>query len=100
MTTPSLDLASGKLSSISTPQIDTLPSFFVTKEDIIPIAVDTAADAPFVEKITVTPSQFANGAPLTSPSANSSLSVNTDQISANSDFGFTVDINTDLPIRF
>ena len=72
----------------------------VIKRTIIPIAVDTAADAPFVEKITVTPSQFANGAPLTSPSANSSLAVNTDQISANSDFGFTVDINTDLPIRF
>ena len=72
----------------------------VIKRTIIPIAVDTAADAPFVEKITVTPSQFANGAPLTSPSANSSLSVNTDQISANSDFGFTVDINTDPPIRF
>ncbi len=72
----------------------------VIKRTIIPIAVDTAADAPFVEKLTVTPSQFANGAPLTSPSANSSLSVNTDQISANSDFGFTVDINTDLPIRF
>lgn len=72
----------------------------VIKRTIIPIAVDTAADAPFVEKLTVTPSQFANGAPLTSPSANSALSVNTDQISANSDFGFTVDINTDLPIRF
>ena len=72
----------------------------VIKRTIIPIAVDTAADAPFVEKLTVTPSQFANGAPLTSPSANSSLSVNLDQISANSDFGFTVDINTDLPIRF
>lgn len=72
----------------------------VIKRTIIPIAVDTAADAPFVEKITVTPSQFANGAPLTSPSANSSLSVNTDQISANSDFGFTVDINSDTPIRF
>ena len=72
----------------------------VIKRTIIPLAVDTAADAPFVEKLTVTPSQFANGAPLTSPSANSSLSVNTDQISANSDFGFTVDINTDLPIRF
>lgn len=72
----------------------------VIKRTIIPIAVDTAADAPFVEKITVTPSQFANGAPLTSPSANSALSVNLDQISANSDFGFTVDINTDPPIRF
>ena len=72
----------------------------VIKRTIIPIAVDTAADAPFLEKITVTPSQFANGAPLTSPSANSALSVNLDQISANSDFGFTVDINTDPPIRF
>ena len=72
----------------------------VIKRTIIPIAVDTAADAPFLEKITVTPSQFANGAPLTSPSANSALSVNLDQISANSDFGFTVDISTDLPIRF
>ena len=72
----------------------------VIKRTIIPIAVDTAADAPFAEKITVTPSQFANGAPLTSPSANSSLSVNIDQISANSDFGFTVDINSDTPIRF
>jgi len=28
------------------------------------------------------------------------LSVNLDQISANSDFGFTVDINSDTPIRF
>ena len=72
----------------------------VIKRTIIPIAVDSAADAPFVEKLTVTPSQCATGAPLTSPSANSGLSVNTDQISANSDFGFTVDINTDLPIRF
>ena len=72
----------------------------VIKRTIIPIAVDTAADAPFLEKITVTPSQFANGAPLTSPSANSALSVNLDQISANSDFGFTVDINSDPPIRF
>ena len=72
----------------------------VIKRTLIPIAVDTAADAPFLEKITVTPSQFANGAPLTSPSANSALSVNLDQISANSDFGFTVDINTDPPIRF
>ena len=72
----------------------------VIKRTIIPIAVDTAADAPFLEKITVTPSQFANGAPLPSPSANSALSVNLDQISANSDFGFTVDINTDPPIRF
>jgi len=72
----------------------------VIKRTIIPIAMDTAADTPFAEKITVTPAQFANGAPLTSPSANSSLSVNIDQISANSDFGFTVDINTDTPIRF
>ena len=72
----------------------------VIKRTILPIAVDTAADAPFLEKITVTPSQFANGAPLTSPSANSALSANLDQISANSDFGFTVDINTDPPIRF
>ncbi len=72
----------------------------VIKRTIIPIAMDTAADTPFAEKITVTPAQFANGAPLTSPSANSSLSVNLDQISANSDFGFTVDINTDTPIRF
>ena len=72
----------------------------VIKRTIIPIAVDTAADAPFLEKITVTPSQFANGAPLTSPSGHSALSVNLDQISANSDFGFTVDINTDPPIRF
>ena len=55
----------------------------------------TAADSPKLERITVTPSQYANGAPLYSPSANASLSVNINQISANSDYGFSVDIDSD-----
>tara|TARA_R110000822_G_scaffold84871_1_gene199073 strand:+ start:310 stop:1149 length:840 start_codon:yes stop_codon:yes gene_type:complete len=48
-----------------------------------------------VEKITVTPAQYANGAPLTSPSANASLSVATSAISANSDYGFSTNIDQD-----
>ncbi len=48
-----------------------------------------------VEKITVTPTQYANGAPLTSPSANASLSVATSAISANSDYGFSTNIDQD-----
>ena len=43
LTTPSLDLASGKFSSTSTPHMDTSPAFFVTRDEIIPIAVDFPA---------------------------------------------------------
>ena len=56
---------------------------------------DTPADSAQIERLTVTPAQYANGAPLTSPSANSSLSVATSAISANSDYGFATDITTD-----
>ena len=56
---------------------------------------DIPADTPKVEKVTVTPAQYANGAPLFTPSANASLSVATSQISANSDYGFAVDIDID-----
>jgi hypothetical protein len=56
---------------------------------------DTPADSAQIERLTVTPAQYANGSPLTSPSANSSLSVATSAISANSDYGFATDITTD-----
>ena len=46
-----------------------------------------------VEKITVSAAQYANGAPLMSPSANASLSVAFSSISANSDYGFSTNIN-------
>ena len=50
---------------------------------------------PLIEKITVTPSQYANGAPLYSPSANAALSISINSINANSDYGFTTDIEID-----
>ena len=65
------------------------------KRAITNLYQDTAADAPTLERITVTPSQYANGAPLFSPSANPNSSVNISNISAESDYGFTVDINSD-----
>jgi hypothetical protein len=67
----------------------------VIKRSITNIFGDVPAGSAQIERLTVTPSQFANGAPLTSPSANASLSVETSAISANSDYGFTTDINTD-----
>ena len=58
--------------------------------------VDTTTDAePTIDRITITPSQFANGSPLFVPSGNTQLSVAIDQISANTDFGFTTDITID-----
>ena len=67
----------------------------VIKRSVTNFFGDVPADSAQIERLTVTPSQFANGAPLTSPSANASLSVETSAISANSDYGFTTDINTD-----
>jgi len=67
----------------------------VIKRSVTNFFGDIPADSAQIERLTLTPSQFANGAPLTSPSANSSLSVATSAISANSDYGFTTDINTD-----
>jgi hypothetical protein len=67
----------------------------VIKRSVTNFFGDVPADSAQIERLTVTPSQFANGAPLTSPSANASLSVATSAISANSDYGFTTDINTD-----
>ena len=55
----------------------------------------TTTEQPTIERMTITPSQFANGAPLFVPSGNSALSVALNQISANTDYGFTVDITTD-----
>ena len=56
----------------------------------------TTTDAePTIDRITITPSQFANGSPLFVPSGNTQLTVAIDQISANTDFGFTTDITTD-----
>jgi len=67
----------------------------VIKRSVTNFFGDVPADSAQIERLTVTPSQFASGAPLTSPSANASLSVETSAISANSDYGFTTDINTD-----
>jgi len=67
----------------------------VIKRSVTNFFGDVPADSAQIERLTVTPSQFANGAPLTSPSANASPSVETSAISANSDYGFTTDINTD-----
>ena len=67
----------------------------VIKRAITNIFGDIPADSPQLEKITVTPAQYANGAPLFVPSGNASLSVATSNISANSDYGFALDITTD-----
>jgi len=67
----------------------------VIKRSITNLYGDTPADSPKIERITITPSQYANGEPLFVPSGNTSLSIAIDQISANSDYGFSVDINID-----
>ena len=67
----------------------------VIKRSIARVKLDTPVDTPTSERITVTPSAFANGAPLTSPSANADLSVALGTISANSDYGFTTEIIDD-----
>jgi len=67
----------------------------VIKRAITNIHDDSASGTPILERITVTPAQYANGSPLFSPSANSSLSVNINSISSNSDYGFSVDIDSD-----
>ena len=68
----------------------------VIKRAITNLFDDLPADAGNkVEKITVGVAQYANGAPLTSPSANASLSVATSAISANSDYGFSTNIDQD-----
>ena len=68
----------------------------VIKRAITNLFDDLPADAGNkVEKITVSAAQYANGSPLTSPSANASLSVATSAISANSDYGFSMNIDQD-----
>ena len=68
----------------------------VIKRAITNLFDDLPADAGNkVEKITVSAGQYANGSPLTSPSANASLSVATSAISANSDYGFSMNIDQD-----
>jgi len=67
----------------------------VIKRSIARVKLNIDADTPTGERITVTPSAFANGAPLTSPSANADLSVALGTISANSDYGFTTEIIDD-----
>ena len=67
----------------------------IIKRSITNLYGDTPADTPKIERITITPSQYANGEPLFVPSGNTSLSIAIDQISANSDYGFSVDINID-----
>lgn len=72
----------------------------VTNSGIIKRAITnfrdtTTSEEPIIDRITVTPSQFANGSPLFVPSGNTELSVAISQISANSDYGFTTDITID-----
>ena len=72
----------------------------VTNSGIIKRAITnfhdtTTSDEPIIDRITVTPSQFANGSPLFVPSGNTELSVAISEISANTDYGFTTDITID-----
>ena len=67
----------------------------VIKRSIARVKLNIDADTPTSERITVTPTTFANGAPLFSPSSNASLSVALSEISANSNYGFTTDIEDD-----
>ena len=67
----------------------------VIKRSIARVKMNIDTGTPTSERITVTPSAFTNGAPLTSPSANADLTVALGTISANSDYGFTVDIEDD-----
>jgi hypothetical protein len=56
---------------------------------------DVPAGSAQLERMTIEPAQYANNAPLYSPSANASLSVATSAISANSDYGFSTNIDSD-----
>lgn len=67
----------------------------IIKRAITNVFGDTPANSEKIAKVTVTPSMFANGSPLTSPSANTQLDVGINQISINNDFGFTTNINED-----
>lgn len=67
----------------------------VIKRAIVNFYDGVEADSPQMEQMIVQPAQYANGAPLFSPSANAALSVDVNAISANSDYGFSVSINTD-----
>jgi hypothetical protein len=67
----------------------------VIKRAITNLYGNTPADTPILERITITPAQYPDGTPLYSPSANASLSVAVDSISANSDYGFSMDITND-----
>ena len=68
----------------------------VIKRAITNIYDGVESNSTKIEVMTVTPSQYANGAPLYSPSANASLTVPIADISSNSDFGFSIDIDIDL----
>jgi len=68
----------------------------VIKRAITNFRLDMPSDTLISEKMTITPSMFANGAPLHSPSANSALSVGINQISSDDDYGFTTVINTNI----
>lgn len=74
----------------------------VSNTGIIKRAITNFIDAtgpnqggPTLERITLTPAQYANGAPLFAPSGDPNDSVPVSDISAESDYGFTIDINSD-----
>ena len=66
----------------------------VIKRAIINIFDGVDNTATKIEKLTLTPAQYANGTPLFVPSGNSALSVAINQISANTDYGYSLDVNT------
>ena len=67
----------------------------VIKRSVTNFFGDVPADSAQLERMTIEPAQYANNAPLYSPSANASLSVATSAISANSDYGFSTNIDSD-----
>jgi hypothetical protein len=68
----------------------------VIKRAITNFHQDIPLTTPTVQRITLTPSLYANGSPLFSPSANASLSVPVSSIGSNTDFGFSIDINDNI----
>ena len=59
----------------------------VIKRTIVDLASDSTVGTPFNERVTLTPGLLANG----SPTANSSASIDTSSITANTSYGFAFD---------
>jgi hypothetical protein len=59
----------------------------IIKRTIVDLAADSTVGTPFNERVTLTPGLLANG----SPTANSSASIDTSSITANTTYGFAFD---------